>query len=98
MKMDAIMKAIEKAEERGMAEETLDSLPAEGIPADIPAAPNTEVMGPPEVTPPVESGELPEFDEATGLPFIAVENFPEQFPAEAESHGEVGDILDYLFL
>jgi hypothetical protein len=98
MKMDAIMKAIGKAEGRGMAEETLENLPAEGMPTDLPAEPDTESTGPPDDIPPVETGEAPGFDDLTGLPFISMENTPDVFPAEPENNDEASDILDFLFM
>lgn len=97
MKADAILNAIEKALGRGMATEALNGLPEGGMPAELPAQPETEAMGPPESIPPVETGEAPEFDEATGLPIIAMGHVPQSFPAEAESNAEAGDVLDFLF-
>ena len=98
MKMAAIMEAIGKANGRGMAEDALEGALERGMPLDLPPEPETDPHGPPGGTPPVETGEAPAFDEATGLPFIAMENAPDEFPADAESDGQAGDILDYLFM
>ena len=96
MKADAIFKAHGHAEGRGLATDALNNIPDGGKPTELPAAPETEAQGPPEVTPPVETGSAPEFDLMTGLPVIAMENSPEGFPAEAE-YGEADEILNFLF-
>jgi len=95
MKADAIMKALGKAEGRGMAEEALNNIPEGGQPAELPAMPETEAMGPPDVTPPVETGEPPMFDEATGLPMIVLDKLPDTFRSgdEGEDDGEDLDML-----
>ncbi len=109
MKADAIMKAIGKVEAGSKAEEVLSSLPEGGKPADLPTMPETEAMGPPEVTPPVEAGGRPDmtppvdaggppmFDAATGLPMVAMDKTPEGFPAEPDSSGEADEILEFIF-
>ena len=97
MKADGISKAMEHAQGRGMADTALESIPEGGMPTDLPVAPETEAMGPPDVTPPVETGDVLEFDELTGLPLFAMDNVPNGFPAEAESDGEADDVLDFLF-
>lgn len=97
MKAEAILKALGHADTRGMETDALSSIPDGGMPPELPADPETEAMGPPDDTPPVETGEVPEFDEITGLPFIAMNNSPEEFPAEAASNGEAADILDFIF-
>ncbi|SMX24064.1 hypothetical protein [Boseongicola aestuarii] len=97
MKADAILKAIANAEGRGMATEKLSGLPEGGKPSELPVQPEPEAMGPPDTTPPVDTGEIPEFDEATGLPVIPMENAPQSFPAEPESYGQAEDILDFIF-
>ncbi len=97
MKADAILKATGNAGGRGMATDALSGLPDGDMPSELPAEPETEAMGPPYAVPPVETGEAPEFDEATGLPLIAMNNAPEGFPAEGESNGEADDILKILY-
>lgn len=89
MKAEAIMKALGKAEGRGMAEDALNNLPDGGQPAELPAEPETGAKGPPETIPPVETGGAPEtpmgppmFDEATGLPMIVIDKLPEDFRAD----------------
>jgi hypothetical protein len=37
------------------------------------------------------------FDEATGLPMIALENFPDGFPGQVEDDVEADEILEFLF-
>ena len=74
----------------------MNGIPEGGKPTDLPANPETQAQGPPEPTPPVDTGSAPDFHDLTGLPMIAMENTPETFPAEAEN-GEADDILDFLF-
>ncbi|NNE80864.1 MAG: hypothetical protein HKN18_11400 [Silicimonas sp.] len=97
MKANAIMKAIGNAEGRGMAETALSNLPDTGQPADLPVQPEPEAMGPPDVIPPVEPGEAPEFEEFTGLPLVAIEHTPAMFPAEPDDNGVADDVLDLIF-
>ena len=97
MKVDGIAKADGNVDGRGMAHEALTNIPDGGKPAELPVTPETEAQGPPEVTPPVETGGAPMFDEATGLPLIAMENSPEGFPGQAENDGEADEFLDFLF-
>ena len=97
MKANAIMRAMEKAEGRGMAEEALNNIPEGGKPAELPAMPETGAIGPPDVVPPVETGGQPEFDEATGLPLIVVDRLPDGFSnGDDDETDEDGDDMDYL--
>lgn len=96
MKAEAIMRAMENAEVRGMAYDAMDSIPDGGQPSELPVTPETAVEGPPSDTPPVDTSGAPMFDGATGLPVIAQNNAPDGFPAEAED-GEAEAILGFLF-
>ena len=79
MKIDAIANALGKVEGRGMAEDALSNIPEGGKPAELPANPVTDAMGPPEIVPPVDTGEQPLFDEVTGLPVFVLDKLPEGF-------------------
>lgn len=96
MKAEAILKALGKAEGRGMAEDALNSIPEGGKPAELPATPETEAMGPPDVIPPVETGEKPLFDEATGLPVFVLDKLPEGFRSDEVDDDEEDDDLEML--
>ena len=95
MKADAIMKAIELAKGRGMAEETLGDLPDGGKPADLPVIPETDAMGPPAETPPVDTGEKPLFDDMTGLPVIVIDKLPESFRSGEDDESD--DDFEMIF-
>jgi len=96
MKADAIEKALAQLDGRGMATDALTNTPVAGKPTDLPETPDIEANGPPETTP-VETGGAPEFHDLTGLPIIAMESAPEEFPADAAEDGEAGDVLDFIF-
>ena len=93
MKTEAIMKALSKTQEREMAQEALNSIPEGGKPAELPVMPEAEPMGPPDTTPPVETGEKPVFDEATGLPVIVLDKLPENFRNEDDSEEDDFELL-----
>ena len=97
MKTEAIMKALGLTEGRGMAQEALNNLPEGGRPAELPAQPEIEAGGRPDLIPPVETAQAPDFDEATGLPLIGQRHVFDGFPGAAEETGEAGDVLDFLF-
>lgn len=97
MKATAISKVFGNADGRGMATDALTNIPDGGKPAELPENPEVEANGPPEFSPPVETGGAPVFDTATGLPMIAMENSPEGFPGQAENDGEAYEVLDFLF-
>ena len=92
MKADAIMKALGLAEGRGMAENALNAIPEGGMPDDLPEIPQPEAMGPPETVPPVDTGEAPQFDEATGLPLMVLDKLPEGFRSGDDDDDDGGDV------
>ncbi len=94
MNAKAIMKALAKAD-KGMASEALNNVLEADQPGDLPAAPETEAMGPPDDLPPVETGEMPGFDPSTGLPTIVTDKLPEDFRSGEDD--EDGDDI-YLIL
>lgn len=75
-------KGLEKA--AGMAGENGQAAEA------LNAIPETPVAPPEDVT-----GGMPEWDDATGLPLIAVENIPEGIPPD---HGDICDDEDDLLI
>jgi hypothetical protein len=81
---------------KGKAMEAIANIPDGGMPPDLPQPPETEAMGPPESLPPVDTDGMPGVDPFTGLPLIAVENTPDQFPGNDE-HEPDADAIGALF-
>ena len=96
MKTEAISKALANAETKGMASDPLSNILDGSMPAKLPADPESEPMGPPSDTPPVETGEVPDLGDI-GLPLIAMDSAPDEFPANPENDGDADDILEFLF-
>ncbi len=69
--------------------------PPETTPPELPEQADA-AMGPPGTTPPDLPSETPSFDEATGLPVIAMDNTPDEFPGGNED-SEANNILDFIF-
>ncbi len=97
MNFAGITEALGHTSGRGKATEALDAIPDGGKPDDLPMKPEIEAQGPPDTLRPVETGEAPDFEFLAGIPMIPLENFPDDFPGQAEHNGEAEDILEFLF-
>ena len=95
MKAGLLNKLIELVSNNPNAFSAVNGATEGGMPSDLPIGPQGEPMGPPEGLPPVDTGGIPEFNEETGLPYVAMEQTPDEFPGDDDDHAhtEVFDLL-----
>lgn len=96
MKLEAITKVLQLLAGKEQALSAVGGIPDDGKPAELPAHPETEAMGPPENTPPVEAGEIPAFNLETGLPYVAMDRTPEDFPGDDDDHAQTEVFDDFV--
>jgi len=113
MKPNLLEEILSLVEDNGRAADAIGAIPHGGKPDPLPGPPEVEAgppadTGRPDDAPPIEVGRpdglpseesaAPVFDEATGLPCIATESVPGEFPGEAEDMLEDAEsILTFLF-
>ena len=106
MKDFGLGKAMMNVMGKGKAEAALDAIPEGGMPEDVPVVPEmpempeTEAMGPPADLPPENEPMGPPemmppggFNEEVGLPMVAIENTPDEFPGEGNEDWDDEDVL-----
>jgi hypothetical protein len=96
MKLDAINKVLQLLAGKEQALSAVRGIPDGGKPSELPADPEAEAMGPPENTPPVETGEFPGFNFETGLPYVAMGRTPEDFPGDDDDHAQTEVFDDFV--